>query len=258
MPTITGLSRLGEKAVQERMLDSAERSLYSQFTKELARVYGRIARDGRIDGDTMLSHQENVGRILATSYANIFNQFGMRILMGKKSHAEFENKADVPKTPEFDEARRKWIELFGADKVTQITGTTEEQAQDIINKAISQAVTDGLGERETAELIREMFADKAPNLTRLRSRVIARTEAHTASQAANQTAAEVSEIPMAKVWAASSGERTRDDHRRADNQKVGLNESFIVGGERLRYCGDPNGSAEQTINCRCITLYEPE
>ena len=122
MATITGLSRLGEKAVQERMLDSAERSLYSQFTKELARVYGRIARDGRIEGDTMRSHQENVGRILATSYVNIFNQFGMRILIGKKSHAEFETKADVPKTPEFDEARRKWIELFGAEKVTQITG----------------------------------------------------------------------------------------------------------------------------------------
>lgn len=256
MATITGLSRLGEKIVQERMMDAAERKLYPQFLKELNRAYGEVARDGKVNGDVMLGHQERVLEILITNYTNIFDQFGMRVLMGKKSHADFETKADIPNTPEFDEARRKWIELFGAEKVTQITGTTEEQAQNIINQAIAQAVADGLGERETAALIRELFIDKAPSLSRLRSRVIARTESHTASQAANQAAAEVSEAVGHKVWAASSGERTRSDHRRADNQRVGLNESFTVGGEKLRYCGDPHGSAEQTINCRCITLYE--
>lgn len=256
MATITGLSRLGEKAVQERMMDAADRRLYSQFRDELLRVYGQLARAGSVTGDIMLGHRERVAEILTVNYTNIFNQFGFRILTGKKSYADFETKADIPKTPEFNEARRKWIELFGAEKVTQITGTTEEQAQSLINRAIAQAAIDGLSEVETASLIRELFIDKAPSLSRLRSRVIARTESHTASQAANQAASEVSEAVQSKVWAASSGERTRQDHRRADGQTVGLNESFTVGGEKLRYCGDPHGSAEQTINCRCITLYE--
>ena len=256
MATITGLSRLGETIVQNRMMDAAESKLYTQFHKELLRVYSEVARDGAVTGDIMLGHQKRTLEILVVNYTNIFDQFGMRILMGKKSHADFETKADIPKTPQFDEARRKWIQLFGAQKVTQITGTTEEQAQAMINRAVAKAAIDGLSEVETAELIREMFIDKVPGLSRLRSRVIARTESHTASQAANQTAAEVSEAVSNKSWAASSGERTRDDHRRADNQTVGLNETFTVGSDKLRYCGDPNGSAKQTINCRCITLYE--
>ncbi len=242
--------------MQNRMMDAAESKLYTQFHKELLRVYSEAARDGAVTGDIMLGHQERTLDILVVNYTNIFDQFGMRILMGKKSHADFEAKADIPKTPQFDEARRRWIQLFGAQKVKQITGTTEEQAQSMINRAVAQAAIDGLSEVETAKLIRDMFIDKAPSLSRLRSRVIARTESHTASQAANQAAAEVSEAVSGKVWAASSGERTRPDHRRADNQRVGLNESFTVGGEKLRYCGDPHGSAEQTINCRCITLYE--
>ena len=256
MATITGLSRLGETIVQNRMMDAAEGKLYTQFHKELLRVYSEVARDGAVTGDIMLGHQERTLDILVVNYTNIFDQFGMRILIGKKSHADFETKADIPKTPQFDEARKQWIQLFGAQKVTQITGTTEEQAQSMINRAVAQGAIDGLSEAETAKLIREMFIDKVPSLSRLRSRVIARTESHTASQAANQTAAEVSEAVGHKVWAAASGERTRSDHRRADNQKVGLNEAFTVGGEKLRYCGDPNGSAEQTINCGCITLYE--
>lgn len=256
MTTITGLSRLGEKAAQERMLDASERKLYSQFREELLKVYAQFARDGRVSSGVMSAHKERVAEILAVNHTNIFNQFGMRILTGKKSYKDFETKADIPKIAQFDEARRAWILEFGAEKVTQITGTTEEQAQSLINRAIAQAVADGLGEIETANLIKEFFIDRAPSLSKFRSRVIARTEAHTASQSANQIAAELSGDVSKKIWASSSGERTRPNHRRADGQEVGLNETFKVGKDKLRYCGDPLGSAKETINCRCITLYE--
>jgi len=61
---------------------------------------------------------------------------------------------------------------------------------------------------------------------------------------------------MQRVWVASNGERTRDTHRAADGQMVGMNDTFTVGGSELRYPGDPNGPAAEVINCRCAVVFE--
>ena len=34
-----------------------------------------------------------------------------------------------------------------------------------------------------------------------------------------------------------------------------LDGEFIVGGEALSYPGDPKGSADNVINCRCVVMY---
>jgi hypothetical protein len=56
-----------------------------------------------------------------------------------------------------------------------------------------------------------------------------------------------------KTWSAVGDEKTRPDHMDADGQQVGINDTFQVGGEALLYPGDPEGSDEQTMNCRCWT-----
>jgi len=53
------------------------------------------------------------------------------------------------------------------------------------------------------------------------------------------------------TWNAVGDDRTRPDHMDATGQEVAPGEPFTVGGELLMYPGDPNGSDEQTINCRC-------
>ena len=55
-------------------------------------------------------------------------------------------------------------------------------------------------------------------------------------------------------WLSTNDDRTRDDHSIADGQVVGINEPFDIGGESLMYPGDPAGSADETINCRCTLL----
>jgi uncharacterized protein with gpF-like domain len=60
--------------------------------------------------------------------------------------------------------------------------------------------------------------------------------------------------PFEQMWLATLDNRTREDHREADGQTVGLGEPFIVGGEPLAFPGDPSGSAANIINCRCSTL----
>lgn len=56
---------------------------------------------------------------------------------------------------------------------------------------------------------------------------------------------------IVKEWVAVVDSRTRDAHKKADGQRVPIDEPFIVNGEKLMYPGDPNGSAENIINCRC-------
>ena len=54
-----------------------------------------------------------------------------------------------------------------------------------------------------------------------------------------------------KIWVATLDGNTRDAHAGADGQEVPIDMPFNVGGEALMFPGDPNGSAENVINCRC-------
>lgn len=55
-----------------------------------------------------------------------------------------------------------------------------------------------------------------------------------------------------KEWVAVMNDnKTRDAHRKANGQQVPIDEPFDVGGEKLMYPGDPNGSAKNVIRCRC-------
>ena len=54
-----------------------------------------------------------------------------------------------------------------------------------------------------------------------------------------------------KEWVTVGDDKVREAHRKANGQRVKNHEKFIVGGEELLCPGDPNGSAENVINCRC-------
>ena len=86
-----------------------------------------------------------------------------------------------------------------------------------------------------------------------RANTIARTEVITAGRAGQYYADVQSGMVVGKKWMAANQERTREAHREADGQVVGLNEPFIVDGEELMFPGDSSrgASADNCINCRC-------
>lgn len=91
-----------------------------------------------------------------------------------------------------------------------------------------------------------------------RATTIARTETISAynvgaTQAADELAKELGGYQ--KEWLATGDAKTRPTHMDADGQKVWSEETFDVGGEALEEPGDPAGSAEETINCRCTVLF---
>ncbi len=83
---------------------------------------------------------------------------------------------------------------------------------------------------------------------------ITRTEAHRLQCRAGMDACERAKskgADVVKQWDATLDGRTRKSHRRIDGEIRELNEKFSNG---LMYPGDPEGSAEEVINCRCALL----
>lgn len=121
------------------------------------------------------------------------------------------------------------------------------------------AIADGLAAGESIPTIAARVRDAA-DVTAPRAQVIARTESHGARNAVNhQTVKRVGaafQAPGAvrRRWQAANDERTRESHRRADGQEVGLNEPFQVGRASLDFPGDPAGPADEVINCRCTSI----
>lgn len=87
-----------------------------------------------------------------------------------------------------------------------------------------------------------------------RASTIARTEGHriqqTSTRDAQQTA-KANGADVVKQWDAALDGKTRDSHRRVDGEIRELDEKFSNG---LMFPGDPDGGAEEVVNCRCACL----
>ncbi len=152
-----------------------------------------------------------------------------------------------------------FIDLYGAQKVQLITDTTRKQIQ----RVISMANDEGIGTAAIAKRLR----DAVPQFSKVRAAVIARTEAHSASQYGSLNMARQSTRPLVKRWSSVQDDRTRTfsegdtfDHLDMAGQTVALEQAFdvptITGGtEPLQFPGHPDGSPGNVINCRCSMTY---
>lgn len=98
-------------------------------------------------------------------------------------------------------------------------------------------------------------------LLKLRGDTIARTETMTAlhqgqNEALEQIAAK-GKLPRSaikRIWRTARDSRVRHTHEAMEGQKKQIDQPFVSpGGARLRFPGDPNAPAAETINCRCTT-----
>jgi hypothetical protein len=144
----------------------------------------------------------------------------------------------------------EWLGNYAATKSVYISRRYEQRAREVLTDAFRE----GLGEASTQRRLRSVLAgDIGVNAARR----IARTETHTAASIGADEAADARDLDTMKEWASTEDARTRPDHSAANGQTVAFDEQFVVGGENLDFPGDPNGSAEQIINCRCVVLYHP-
>lgn len=246
---ISGRTQEQEKRYQTNKI----KRIASRYDRSIAREIARAMNEAASKlGQPMAAsqvrhkHAENMAEILISLWVASGNSSVSGNFAIAKSFLKMEFKRDIT-TPIVDSAIAGWIKTFGGTQITEITSTTMTDINDIV----SDARVEGLSEKDTASLIRAV----APIKSASRSQTIARTESHGSSQGISLDVANQTDIPMKKVWL-TAGSRARQSHKDANNQSVAIAQPFTVDGEKLDYPGDPSGSAENIINCRCVIGYE--
>lgn len=148
------------------------------------------------------------------------------------------------------------------DTVGFINRVKENQA--VMVRQVREQLTRGLISGDSYQQMAKRITDRF-DVGANKALTVVRTETHRVVQKGRLDAFEQAAsrgVILKRQWVSATDSRTREDHGAADGQAVLMEEPFIVGGERLMYPGDPAGSPENVINCRCATIgviegYEP-
>ena len=143
-----------------------------------------------------------------------------------------------------------YFRLIGGTKVTGIDETTAEKVRNLLANILGQ----NLSRREQAKLFEETLNDPAFN--RARSLVIARTESTTAANFGINMGAESSDYEVQKFWINTKDKRTRRSHLLMTQDRIAINQPFIVGGTPMMYPGEVGAPASEVVNCRCVMATE--
>lgn len=254
-----GLQNEEEKTLYWKSMDRRRQTFYKRIAKRVAErfenekkaVIAAIKKGGEAEANNAINEQkEDWQKLYVGIYVEVMQAFGNQLFNQLKHDAEaLEIKApDIPLENAFDvfdEAVQDFISTVVAKKVVQVTDTTKGQ----IRKLIAASESQGDSIVDMAEAIDTLYLDQIiPN----RSVVIARTEVIGASNAGSQQAAQQTGLDLQKEWIATRDERTRNSHEDLDGEVRDLNEPYSNG---LMYPGDPVGSAEDVIQCRCTEGY---
>jgi len=247
--------RKREQRRQSLLLDRLDARFGPIFAREIARASREMldAYEATSEVGAGRNHYDQLEREFQRMAAQAALTFGGRVLeQGKAAGLILERKEDFAQM-----MMRLALQYVGQEavrrKITSIAETTRAR----IVSLVDQGYRDGLGVAEIARGIR----DRIPGMSMSRGAGIARTETHGAANFGADVAARETGLSLRKEWVSAGdgpereGGRVRDDHWDADGQIVGMDDAFDVGGESLMYPGDPAGSAENVINCRCAVAH---
>lgn len=213
-------------------------------TEFLSRVRRDVAADGGVDPGRVSDHQAfwtdavNV-RIVPTIGETVRGMF--RRVRGR---------ADPPGDP--------WVADFLNQAGNRLVRLPDE-VYALIVLEIERGVQEGADIPTLTRRVDAVLSVSGSERWRNRARVVARTETMAAVNAGALRAAQLDadergDVAPFKVWLSTMDSRTRDTHREADQQRTLLTEPFRVGGAPLLFPGDPNGPADEVIQCRCTVL----
>ena len=229
-------------AQQRQLLEELEQRVQTSWRNEIRDTMRQAADDIRanrsIDG-TIRQHGRRALELVRLTYEVAGDSFARPIYEKARS------KGLVTKDFErFTGLLDEFINEVGVERAAQIFGTTADQ----VRAAVARGTAEGLSVSQIAADLRA----RAPSLSLARAVVIARTETHSASMWSQVEAIKDTGLELRKQWIAAKDERTRVDHASMDGETVNMDQAFNVGGEELMFPGDPSGSPENIINCRCV------
>jgi uncharacterized protein with gpF-like domain len=224
----------------------AQDNLSLKYRKRVSAEIRRAAREYANAHDNLAlwpaihaRHEDNLHGILADLGRETAERFAMVPITGVK---RFETR--------FEQAVYDYVADNAAKKAVGISATTQVQVQKLLMASIAEGIT---GDQRRDRI----FKGAGGLISQARAATIARTEVHTAANVSQMQAIKSAGLTVKKEWISTNDDRVRDTHADADGQTVSDNEKFDVGGEALEYPGDPNGSPENVINCRCVVGFIP-
>ena len=239
--------RQREVAIQIRLQAGFERGLQRRLSAEFRRsatAAGQGFEDGGVNG-VLHALRDHIDRLTADLEAFQFGvgkAMGDRVINAVRGFQKDEESI-------FDTSLRNWVRERSLERAELVGQTTIQRARD----AILAGQAEGEGSIAIARRIETALGG---TIAGTRARTIARTEVHTAANVASLQATDSTGVQgLRREWLAAEDGRTRLSHAIADGQTVGMNETFSVGGSKLRFPGDPKGPASEIINCRCAVAY---
>ena len=244
-----------EKRLFGHLIDLFAFRYQGQIQKEIKKSMSQFAssykKQNYIDYKLIAAHEKRIRAIIFKLYSDSIDASANRQFNSIKKHFPIEMEKKDAST-DFQDLALDFITAYGMKLAKQVSETTANQ----VNRTIARSSSEGLSVSETVSVIRA----RSSVLSKSRAMTIAVTETHNAlAWAKNESTKLIANelnISLKKTWNTVQDERTRQSHQAADGQTVEMDDSFIVGGESLRYAGDINGSAKNTINCRCTETYE--
>lgn len=224
-----------------------------QLAAEFRRVAGEAAEGfeaGRRQGAlaALAGHQAFIRDATLQHHQVTFQAFGERLRGGMKGCGLIERK-DTEGF--FNAAVLRWLQEIAGLRITRIADTTRSN----IVEAILAGEEAGEG---VAQIARRIRTETGGVIAALRSLVIARTETHAASTAADDEMVRALglDAELRREWIAAQDDRRREAHGPpTDGQVRGMDELFDVDGFAMRRPGDPRAPARLVINCRCVLGY---
>ena len=135
------------------------------------------------------------------------------------------------------------VQKFIDDKVFQFANDVNVNTQKKLRVALKKSIAAGESIPQASERVQEVFA----GVSKKWSKVIARTEVVSSTNAGALASYEQSGVVEGKEWISSRDADVRDTHQ-IDGEVVGLKKEFSNG---LAFPGDPKASAGEVVNCRC-------
>ena len=236
-----------------------QRSLIKAYWKRARRVLKQttqpiIAMSKEMQPETlkMMVGGLNNNEFIRTYIIELWGNVGSRFATDLNSQLDGLSKEDIM----WEEMFRNYMFERSLLKANSILSTQQAEINRIIDVVVSEGGREGWSiERISEEITRQLERD----LTAIQSyhaERIARTEVIGASNKGSFDAAERSGLGMKKQWITSGLKGIRDSHLFYQSQGlVSTDYEYNVG---LKYPGDPNGGADEVINCRCSIVYSAE
>lgn len=240
-----------------RFQQSREKHFAPKINKAIQDQYHYFIKHVEKNGIEAVNKINSVGiaKLLTSIYFDAAIIYGAKIKadFGKIKTVEVKSRQPIG----FSERMHELIkEYFGVDILNTAEGITNT-TKELIKKVFINAYAQGLG---INDIIKQF---EGTELSRVRARLIARTETVTAANAGAYVVAKDTGLLLNKIWLATEDARTRHDHSAVDGHKVGRDDYFVVGGYDMLIPGDRGGKngkpdvpPSEICNCRCTHVYE--